>query len=161
MKLVLLLLHLMLVLAFAFTSAKFKLILWPLTGNQWQVASGKWQLVDRNPKAIGNAICLRHLHPLLPLLFVLVVLGPWCSLCCGTICPGHATWFLKCLRLTVHWFSLSLSLSLSFNAIYYLKLNIHRTCKTLFTGRTFWLLHLMPSSWWRGEVERKCSSDRT
>lgn len=90
-------------------------------------------MADRNPKAATavNAIFLqRHLHPL----SLCYYLGyTWCSLCCGTICPGHATWFSSIARTPRT--LLSKSLCVSFNAIYYLKLNIHRTLERNFVHR--------------------------
>lgn len=94
-------------------------------------------MADRNPKAATavNAIFLqRHLHPL----SLCYYLGyTWCSLCCGTICPGHATWFSSIARTLppAHSLPLANSLCVSFNAIYYLKLNIHRTLERNFVHR--------------------------
>lgn len=136
-------------LAVAFASAKFKLILWPLTGKQQVVAADGnrqlWQLATRQhgnlqcrqePKSGDSSECnfLGTTFASVVLALLPRVLGAHYVVARFVLAmpldfqvlPVHSPTLLS---------PLPISLCVSFNAIYYLKLNIHRTLEQNFVHR--------------------------
>lgn len=132
--------------AVAFASAKFKLILWPLTGNQQVVATDGnrqlWQLATwqhgnlqcrQEPKSRDSSEC-----NFLATTFASVVL-----VLLPRVLGAHYVVARFVLAMPLDFQVLAPlfsppfpnSLCVSFNAIYYLKLNIHRTLEQNFVHR--------------------------